>query len=276
METELNQLRALLKDVISWQNLFYQYKEEERKKTKEIQKEFHLKKVVAQYPYIKGGEWKSFLALHLVVTILLGVAFFAFFDYQVSSLLISIALMLGTNFAFIFAYKPYKVEEWYLIGAVFYGVLIGVLSGITLALASIAFFIEGRSTMLEASALWLTVSIITYAVGGVFPFTYELLTKQGLKHPELLKKLTVIENEKREAIGSLKATLHDINHKLEAATQRVESYDIVPSQFKTQRALEFTIFYLDTGKVTTIEEALTRFDFEVKDALRTMRILKLS
>lgn len=276
MKTEINQLRALLKDVISYQNLFYQYKEEERKKTKEIQKQFHVKRVVAQYPYIKGGEWKSFLALHIVLTILLGVAFLAFFDYQVSSLLISFVLMIGTNLAFVLLYKPYKVEEWYLIGAVFFGVLIGILSGITLALASIAFFTEGPSILLEASALWLTVSAITYAIGGLFPLTYEFLTKQGLKHPELLKKLATIEGEKRDAIGNLKATLKDINQKLEAATQRVESYDVVPSQFKTQRAVEFILHYLETGKSATLEEALSRFEFEVKDALRTMRILKLS
>lgn len=276
MKTTINQLRALLKDVIIWQNLFYQYKEEERKQTKAIQEKFHLKRIIAQYPYIKGGEWKSFVALHgLLVVLLLGVFLFAF-DYVITSLVLVMVIMTLSNLAFIFFFKPYKVEDWYLVGAVYYGVLIGILSGVTLALASIAFFMEGPSLLLETSVLWLIISALTYVFGGIFPLIYNYLEKTGLKHPELLKELAAIEQEKKKALAGLKDQLQEINQKLEQATQKVESYDVVPAQFKTQRALEFILHYLETGKSETLEDAVERFDFASKDALRTMRILKLT
>lgn len=274
MNAIISQLRLLLKASKQLQDIFYDYKEQERLEMRKIQQSFYLRRVILQYPYLKGGEWKSFAILSISAFFMVALMHGFLFGYGWFSLVLATLLAVGVNGVFVFLYKPYKLEQWYVSGGLYYGVALGIQGGLTLAIASIVFFDEGSLLLLHTMIGWLTYLIVSYAFGGIVPLSYHWLEQRAYQNETLKHKLIALEKEKKAAIQALQSVLAKEKQRLESATQKVEETTLVPAQYKTPRALEMIIYYLETQEAQTLEEAIQRFDRESKDALRTMRILK--
>lgn len=274
MNAIISQLRLLLKSSKQLQDIFYDYKEQERLEMRKIQQSFYLRRVILQYPYLKGGEWKSFAFLSAGAFFMLATINGLLLGYSTLALILSTLLTLIVNGIFVYVYKPYKLEQWYVSGGLYYGVVIGFQGGLTLAVASIVFFEEGSPLLLHTMILWLMYLLFSYIFGGIVPFMYRTLERRAFQSDSLKEKLFALEKEKRAAIQALKQGLEREKNRLEEATRKVEENTLIPAQYKTPRALEMMISYLENQEVQTLEEAIQRFDQDAKDALRTMRILK--
>jgi len=180
MNPIISELRTLLKFADTLQDLEYEKKEVERKQTQEIQETFFVKKAVIEYGYLKGLEAKSFVAMQLVVFLLsLGVFLGAlsFFQNAWGSFLVSTAVGILLNVWFVLGYKPYKLPDWYLTGAIFYGLLLAFFGSVLLAYASIVFFTETGPFFLVLLGLINIHLVISYLVGGIFPALYNYLDR---------------------------------------------------------------------------------------------------
>ena len=278
MNPIISELRTLLKYADTLQDLEYEKKEVERKQTQEIQETFFVKKAVIEYGYLKGLEAKSFVAMQLVVFLLsLGIFLGAlsFFQNAWGSFLVSTAVGILLNVWFVLGYKPYKLPDWYLTGAIFYGLLLAFFGSVLLAYASIVFFTETGPFFLVLLGLINIHLVISYLVGGIFPALYNYLDQRAFENETLQTALDALEREKQNALDHIQSELRSYERKIQEAQKSFDAITILPPEYKAYKTIKMLIYYLEEKKATSIEEATELFEAEEKDALRRMKILSV-
>lgn len=278
MNPIISELRTLLKFADTLQDLEYEKKEVERKKTQEINETFFVKKAVIEYEYLKGLEAKSFIVMQTLVTLLGAIVFIIasdFFQNAWDSLIVSLLIGVLVNLWFVLGYKPYKVPDWYLTGALFYGLLLTLFATILLVYASIVFFTDSGPFFLVLFGLINIHLVISYLVGGIFPALYNLLDRNAFKNETLQAALKALEKEKENAHKHIQDELNTFNRKIAEAQKAFDAITVIPPEYKAYKTIKIMIHYLEEKKATSIDEAIELFNQDEQDALRRMTILSV-
>lgn len=278
MNPIISELRTLLKYADTLQDLEYKKKEVRRKKTQAIKESFFVKRAITEYAYLKGLELKSFIVMQSLVWLLTFIVFIvglSFFQNAWGAFIIAMGLGVLTNIWFVLGYKPYKLPEWYLTGALFFGLLITLFGSILLAYASIVFFTESGPFWLVLIGILIIHLVITYLIGGIFPGLYNWLDRRAFRNAELQAQLKAIDAEEKAAIQAIDDDVASYDRKIKAVQKDFDAVTIVPAKYKAYKTLKILIYYLEENKVSSIDEAMKRYDSEEKDALRQMKILSV-
>lgn len=278
MNPIISELRTLLKFADTLQDLEYEKKEVERKKTQEINDAFYVKKAVIEYEFLKGLEAKSFIVMQTLVTLLGAIVFISaleFFQNAWDSLIVSLLIGVLINLWFVLGYKPYKIPDWYLTGALFYGLLLALFGTILLVYASIVFFTDSGPFFLVLFGLINIHLVISYLVGGIFPALYNRLDRNALKNETLITALQALEQEKENAMAHVQSELKTMTRKIAEAQKAFDAMTVIPPEYKSYKTIKLMIHYLEEKKATSIDEAIALFNQDEQDALRRMTILSV-
>lgn len=278
MNPIISELRTLLKYADTLQDLEYEKSEVARKKTQEINETFFVKKAVIEYGYLKGLEAKSFIVMQTLVTLFTFIVFIsalAFFQNAWGAMAASLGVGILSNVWFVLGYKPYKVPDWYLTGAIFYGLLLALFGSVLLAYASIVFFTDSGPFFLVLLGLINIHLLISYLVGGVFPALYNVLDRRAFKNETLQAALKALDEEKENAIAHIQDELNAYDRKITEAQKAFDAITVIPPSYKAYKTIKLLIYYLEEKKATSIDEAIQLFDAEEQDALRRMTILSV-
>jgi hypothetical protein len=278
MQSIISPLRTLHKSADELQDLIYDHKELERKKRESINADFSVRKSIAEYKYFKGLEAKSFVVFQifsLLVTSLLFGILYDFFDQQILSLLTALVLGTGINIWFVLVYKPYKVEEWYMAGLLFYGLLLAGFGTFLFAYLSVVFFLDTGSFLLILLSLLNINMVISLLIGAIFPITFMILDKRAIKHPLLNASVEELQRLKEEEINQMEKELKVLDIKIKKLEETLEKMTIIPSQYKGTKTIKVLIQYFEDKQVKSIEEALELYDLEEQDALRRMTMIRV-
>ncbi len=278
MQLIISQLRTLLKNADELQDLIYDHKELERKKRESINADFFVRKSIAEYKYFKGLEAKSFVVFQIfsvLVTTLLFVILYEFFDQQILSLLTALVLGTGINIWFVLVYKPYKVEEWYMAGLLFYGLLLAGFGTFLFAYLSVVFFLDTGTFLLILLSLLNINMVISLLIGAIFPITFMILDKRAIKHPLLNASIEELQRLKEEEINQMEEELKTLDIKIEKCEEALDKITVIPSQYKGTKTIKVLIQYFEDKQVKSVEEALELYDLEEQDALRRMTMIKV-
>lgn len=278
MQLIISQLRTLLKNADELQDLIYDHKELERKKRESINADFFVRKSIAEYKYFKGLEAKSFVVFQifsvLITTLLFGILY-DFFDQQILSLLTALVLGTGINIWFVLVYKPYKVEEWYMAGLLFYGLLLAGFGTFLFAYLSVVFFLDTGTFLLILLSLLNINMLISLLIGAIFPITFMILDKRAIKHPLLNASIEELQRLKEEEINQMEEELKTLDIKIEKCEEALDKITVIPSQYKGTKTIKVLIQYFEDKQVKSVEEALELYDLEEQDALRRMTMIKV-
>lgn len=278
MQLIISQLRTLLKNADELQDLIYDHKELERKKRESINADFFVRKSIAEYKYFKGLEAKSFVVFQIfsvLITTLLFVILYDFFDQQILSLLTALVLGTGINIWFVLVYKPYKVEEWYMAGLLFYGLLLAGFGTFLFAYLSVVFFLDTGSFLLILLSLLNINMVISLLIGAIFPITFMILDKRAIKHPLLNASIEDLQRLKEEEINQMEVELKTLDIKIEKWEEALDKITVIPSEYKGTKTIKVLIQYFEDKQVKSVEEALELYDLEEQDALRRMTMIKV-
>lgn len=278
MQLIISQLRTLLKNADELQDLIYDHKELERKKRESINADFFVRKSIAEYKYFKGLEAKSFVVFQIfsvLITTLLFVILYDFFDQQILSLLTALVLGTGINIWFVLVYKPYKVEEWYMAGLLFYGLLLAGFGTFLFAYLSVVFFLDTGSFLLILLSLLNINMVISLLIGAIFPITFMILDKRAIKHPLLNASIEDLQRLKEEEINQMEVELKTLDIKIEKLEEALDKITVIPSEYKGTKTIKVLIQYFEDKQVKSVEEALELYDLEEQDALRRMTMIKV-
>lgn len=278
MQLIISQLRTLLKNADELQDLIYDHKELERKKRESINADFFVRKSIAEYKYFKGLEAKSFVVFQIfsvfLTTLFFGILY-DFFDQQILSLLTALVLGTGINIWFVLVYKPYKVEEWYMAGLLFYGLLLAGFGTFLFAYLSVVFFLDTGSFLLILLSLLNINMVISLLIGAIFPITFMILDKRAIKHPLLNASIEDLQRLKEEEINQMEEELKTLDIKIEKLEEALDKITVIPSQYKGTKTIKVLIQYFEDKQVKSVEEALELYDLEEQDALRRMTMIKI-
>lgn len=278
MQLIISQLRTLLKNADELQDLIYDHKELERKKRESINADFFVRKSIAEYKYFKGLEAKSFVVFQIfsvfLTTLFFGILY-DFFDQQILSLLTALVLGTGINIWFVLVYKPYKVEEWYMAGLLFYGLLLAGFGTFLFAYLSVVFFLDTGSFLLILLSLLNINMVISLLIGAIFPITFMILDKRAIKHPLLNASIEDLQRLKEEEINQMEEELKTLDIKIEKLEEALDKITVIPSQYKGTKTIKVLIQYFEDKQVKSVEEALELYDIEEQDALRRMTMIKI-
>ena len=278
MPTEASQLKTLLKHADSLQDLVYDYQELERKRKEAIQVDFSVKKSIAEYKYFKGLEAKSFIIFQVItalLTTLLFISFIDFFDRQILSLMSSIILATGINIAFVLIYKPYKVEEWYLTGFIYYGLMLAGFGMFLFGYLSVVFFLDTGSYILMLLALLNIHLVISLVFGAIFPLTFQHLDDKAIKNPLLTSSIEALEKSRDLEINEMSKDLKALDDQIQKTQKELSAMTLVPPTYKGTKTLKILIQLFEDKRATSIDEALKIYDLEEQDALRQMSMIKV-
>lgn len=278
MQLIISQLRTLLKNADELQDLIYDHKELERKKRESINADFFVRKSIAEYKYFKGLEAKSFVVFQIfsvLITTLLFVILYDFFDQQILSLFTALVLGTGINIWFVLVYKPYKVEEWYMAGLLFYGLLLAGFGTFLFAYLSVVFFLDTGSFLLILLSLLNINMVISLLIGAIFPITFMILDKRAIKHPLLNASIEDLQRLKEEEINQMEVELKTLDIKIEKLEEALDKITVIPSEYKGTKTIKVLIQYFEDKQVKSVEEALELYDLEEQDALRRMTMIKV-
>lgn len=278
MQLIISQLRTLLKNADELQDLIYDHKELERKKRESINADFFVRKSIAEYKYFKGLEAKSFVVFQIfsvfLTTLFFGILY-DFFDQQILSLLTALVLGTGINIWFVLVYKPYKVEEWYMAGLLFYGLLLAGFGTFLFAYLSVVFFLDTGSFLLILLSLLNINMVISLLIGAIFPITFMILDKRAIKHPLLNASIEDLQRLKEEEINQMEVELKTLDIKIEKLEEALDKITVIPSEYKGTKTIKVLIQYFEDKQVKSVEEALELYDLEEQDALRRMTMIKI-
>lgn len=278
MQLIISQLRTLLKNADELQDLIYDHKELERKKRESINADFFVRKSIAEYKYFKGLEAKSFVVFQIfsvfLTTLFFGILY-DFFDQQILSLLTALVLGTGINIWFVLVYKPYKVEEWYMAGLLFYGLLLAGFGTFLFAYLSVVFFLDTGTFLLILLSLLNINMVISLLIGAIFPITFMILDKRAIKHPLLNASIEDLQRLKEEEINQMEVELKTLDIKIEKLEEALDKITVIPSQYKGTKTIKVLIQYFEDKQVKSVEEALELYDLEEQDALRRMTMIKI-
>lgn len=278
MTSETSQLRTLLKQADELQDLIFDHKELERKKKSTIETDFSVNKSIAEYKYFKGLEAKSFVVfqsiLVLVVTSLF-VGLYDFFDQQILALLSALVFGTGVNIWFILVYKPYKVEEWYLTGFIFYGLLLAGFGMFLFGYLSVVFFLDTGTYLLMLLTLFNIHLLVSLILGAIFPLTFRLLDTRAVKHPQLAASVKELEKARDEEIQEMSNELQSLDQKIAKVEKELDAITIVPKEYKGTKTIKILIQYFEEKRVKTIDEAIELYNREEQDALRRMTMINV-
>ena len=275
---EIAQLKTLLKHADALQDLIFDHNELERKRKLAIETDFSVKKSIAEYKYFKGLEAKSFVVFQVLIALLstiLFVSFYSFFDQQIFALITSLILITGVNIGFVLIYKPYKVEEWYMAGMIFYGLMLAGFGMFLFAYLSIVFFLETGTFFLILLTLFNINLILSLLFGAVFPITFRILDDRAIKNPLLTLSIEELEKAKQEDIKLMSQELESIEVKINKVEKELDAITLIPKAYKGTKTIKILIHYFEEKRVNNIEEALKLYDLEEQDALRRMRMINL-
>lgn len=278
MQPVTSQLRTILKTADELQDLVYDHKELERTKKEAINADFFVEKSIAEYRFFKGLEVKSFVVFQVIAAVLTSLIFFSLFnlfDGQVLALLSALVLGTAINVWFVLVYKPYKVEEWYLTGLIFYGLLLAFFAVFLLAYLSVVFFLDTGTYLLMFLSLMNVNLFVSLVFGAIFPVTFIILDKRAIHHPELKITLGNVEKNKQQKLEAMEEELKTFEQKIIKKQEALDQLTLVPDQYKGTKTLKILIRYFEDNRVKTIEEALALYDLEEQDALRKMTMLKV-
>lgn len=278
MTTETSQLKTLLKHADELQDLIFDHNELERKKKFAIETDFSVKKSIAEYKYFKGLEFKSFVVFQVfsaLLATLLFIRLFDFFDQQVLAFITSLILITGVNTWFVLVYKPYKVEEWYMTGLIFYGLLLAGFGMFLFGYLSVVFFLDTGTYLLMLLTLFNINLIISLIFGAVFPITFRFLDHRAVKNPLLTLSIEELEKARDEDIKKMSKELEAIDVKIAKVQKELDAITLVSKQYKGTKTIKILIHYFEEGRVKDIKEALKLYDLEEQDALRRMTMIKL-
>lgn len=278
MTKDTSQLKTLLKHADELQDLIFDHNELERKKKIAIETDFSVKKSIAEYKYFKGLEFKSFVVFQVfsaLLATLLFIRLFDFFDQQVLAFITSLLLITGVNTWFVLVYKPYKVEEWYMTGLIFYGLLLAGFGMFLFGYLSVVFFLDTGTYLLMLLTLFNINLIISLVFGAVFPITFRILDHRAVKNPLLTLSIEELEKARDEDIKRMSKELEAINVKIAKVQKELDAITLVPKQYKGTKTIKILIHYFEEGRVKDIKEALKLYDLEEQDALRRMTMIKL-
>ena len=278
MQPVTSQLRTILKTADELQDLVYDHKELERTKKEAINADFFVEKSIAEYRFFKGLEVKSFVVFQVIAAVLTSLIFFSLFnlfDGQVLALLSALVLGTAINVWFVLVYKPYKVEEWYLTGLIFYGLLLAFFAVFLLAYLSVVFFLDTGTYLLMFLSLMNVNLFVSLVFGAIFPVTFIILDKRAIHHPELKIALENVEKNKQQKLEAMEEELKTFEQKIIKKQEALDQLTLVPDQYKGTKTLKILIRYFEDNRVKTIEEALALYDLEEQDALRKMTMLKV-
>lgn len=276
--TEIAQLKTLLKHADALQDLIFDHNELERKRKLAIETDFSVKKSIAEYKYFKGLEAKSFVVFQVLIALLstiLFVTFFDFFDQQILSLITALVLGTGVNIWFVLVYKPYKVEEWYMTGMIFYGLMLAGFGMFLFAYLSIVFFLETGTFFLILLTLFNVHLILSLLFGAVFPITFRILDDRAIKNPLLTLSIEELEKAKEEDIKEMSKELQSIEVKISKVEKELDAITLIPKAYKGTKTIKILMHYFEEKRVSNIKEALKLYDLEEQDALRRMRMINL-
>jgi hypothetical protein len=175
----------------------------------------------------------------------------------------------------VLGYKPYKLPDWYLTGAIFYGLLLAFFGSVLLAYASIVFFTETGPFFLVLLGLINIHLVISYLVGGIFPALYNYLDQRAFQNETLQTALDALEKEKQNALEHIQSELRSYERKIQEAQKSFDAITLLPPEYKAYKTIKMLIYYLEEKKASSIEEATELFDAEEQDALRRMKILSV-
>lgn len=278
MQLIISQLRTLLKNADELQDLIYDHKELERKKRESINADFFVRKSIAEYKYFKGLEAKSFVVFQIfsvfLTTLFFGILY-DFFDQQILSLFTALVLGTGINIWFVLVYKPYKVEEWYMAGLLFYGLLLAGFGTFLFAYLSVVFFLDTGSFLLILLSLLNINMVISLLIGAIFPITFMILDKRAIKHPLLNASIEDLQRLKEEEINQMEVELKTLDIKIEKLEEALDKITVIPSEYKGTKTIKVLIQYFEDKQVKSVEEALELYDLEEQDALRRMTMIKV-
>lgn len=278
MQLIISQLRTLLKNADELQDLIYDHKELERKKRESINADFFVRKSIAEYKYFKGLEAKSFVVFQIfsvfLTTLFFGILY-DFFDQQILSLFTALVLGTGINIWFVLVYKPYKVEEWYMAGLLFYGLLLAGFGTFLFAYLSVVFFLDTGSFLLILLSLLNINMVISLLIGAIFPITFMILDKRAIKHPLLNASIKDLQRLKEEEINQMEVELKTLDIKIEKLEEALDKITVIPSEYKGTKTIKVLIQYFEDKQVKSVEEALELYDLEEQDALRRMTMIKV-
>lgn len=278
MTTETSQLKTLLKHADELQDLIFDHNELERKKKFAIETDFSVKKSIAEYKYFKGLEFKSFVVFQVfsaLLATLLFIRLFDFFDQQVLAFITSLILITGVNTWFVLVYKTYKVEEWYMTGLIFYGLLLAGFGMFLFGYLSVVFFLDTGTYLLMLLTLFNINLIISLIFGAVFPITFRFLDHRAVKNPLLTLSIEELEKARDEDIKKMSKELEAIDVKIAKVQKELDAITLVSKQYKGTKTIKILIHYFEEGRVKDIKEALKLYDLEEQDALRRMTMIKL-
>lgn len=276
MTSETSQLRTLLKHADTLQDLRYDHQELERKKKAAIDTDFAVKKSIAEYQYFKGLEAKSFVVFQIVVALFTGLLFFLFFDFfdrQILALVTALVLGTGINIWFVLGYQPYKVEDWYMIGLIFYGLLLAGFGTILFAYLSVVFFLDTGDYLLMMLALLNVHLIVSLIVGAIFPVTFGILDHRAIKNPLLTASLEELEKDREKAVEEMSQELASIEKKIQKVEKELAAITVIPDAYKATKTIKTLMQYFEEKRVHQIDQAIALYDLEEKDALRRMRMI---
>lgn len=278
MNPVVSELRTLLKHADTLQDLAYERKEVERTETKKLNEAFFVKKAIIEYQYLKGLEAKSFVVFQGMVSLFMAIIFIAFlttFREAWGAFGVSLILGLAINVWFVLGYKPYKLNDWYLTGALFYGLLLAFLGGILLAYASVVFFLDVNPFFLVLLSLLNVSALISYAVGGIFPGLYNYLDKRATENATLKQELEALDIEKRQATEAIQDKLKRFDEKMKATQAKFDAITVIPSSLKAVKVIKTLIYYFDEHKEASLDEAIAHYKTQEENALRTMEFISV-
>lgn len=278
MQLIISQLRTLLKNADELQDLIYDHKELERKRRESISADYFVRKSIAEYKYFKGLEAKSFVVFQIIsvfLTTLLFGLLYNFFDQQILSLLTALVLGTGINIWFVLVYKPYKVEEWYMAGLLFYGLLLAGFGTFLLAYLSVVFFLDTGTFLLILLSLLNINMVISLLIGAIFPLTFMYLDNKAIKHPLLNASIEELQKLKENEINQMEEELKSLDIRIKKLEDVLEKDTLIPSPYKGTKTIKILIQYFEDKHVKTMDEALALYDIEEQDALRRMTMIKV-
>lgn len=268
MQNILKQLKQLKNNIERKQILEQKLNRDYKKEKSAIQWYYHVKRARVEYTVLKGNEVKAFLIYNTLVLIIIAITFFMFFNGQITSLLLAFVMATVMNIAYILTYKTYKVEEWYIVGAFYYGILFSLFAAILLAYGSIVYIDGGSEILLSGLGFFLVSIFISYLIGGIFPVTNEFLENYGLKKSHIVEAIKQLDMDEQEALNALQKTYEKYRIEMDELTGLIEKETVVPEAYKSNKAIRAIIEYFSNQPVTSIAEALERFDEENRDSIR--------
>jgi len=187
------------------------------------------------------------------------------------------ALVLGTgiNIWFVLVYKPYKVEEWYMAGLLFYGLLLAGFGTFLLAYLSVVFFLDTGTFLLILLSLLNINMVISLLIGAIFPLTFMYLDNKAIKHPLLNASIEELQKLKENEINQMEEELKSLDIRIKKLEDVLEKDTLIPSPYKGTKTIKILIQYFEDKHVKTMDEALALYDIEEQDALRRMTMIKV-